>query len=134
MLVAALTLVPTRTALVVDDESVVRMVLRRFLEGRGWEIFEAGSAEEALALLEDPRMTFDVVMCDLNLPGISGSALCGQITTLRPDLASRLIITTGDPSAAAADIERESLDCIVLAKPFSLGDLDRVLGGVACAA
>lgn len=120
---------PARTALVVDDERAMRAVMRRFLERTGWEVLEAESAECALDLLGSHSAPFDLVLCDLNLPGISGSALCGRITTLRPELASRLVLTSGDPRAAAAELARESLICPVLEKPFSLMDLERVVDG-----
>jgi two-component system cell cycle sensor histidine kinase/response regulator CckA len=118
-----------RTALVVDDESVVRSVMRRFLQRAGWAVLEAETAEQALEVLGGCETQLDLVLCDLNLPGLSGSALCGRITALRPELASRLVLTSGDPLAAAAELARESLLCPVLSKPFSLTDLERVVDG-----
>lgn len=118
-----------RRALVVDDEGVVRSVMRRFLQRAGWEVLEAETAEQALDVLRGEGARLDLVLCDLNLPGLSGSALCGRITSLRPELASRLVLTSGDPLAAAAELARESLLCPVLSKPFSLTDLERVVDG-----
>ncbi|MDB4881858.1 MAG: response regulator receiver [Gemmatimonadetes bacterium] len=117
----------TRTVLIVDDERVVRSVMRRFLERSGWLVLEAETAEQALVLLGRQATPIDLVLCDLNLPGLSGSALCGRITTLRPELASRLVLTSGDPDAAACELARESLHCPVLEKPFSLMDLERIV-------
>jgi len=125
---------PQRTALVVDDETVVRTVIRRYLERRGWRILEAESAEEALFLIGSTVTTLDVVMCDLNLPGISGSAFCRHVCEMRPELLSRFVLTSGDPSSAEAEIERDALGCTMLSKPFSLIDLDRVVNGMAHAA
>jgi two-component system, cell cycle sensor histidine kinase and response regulator CckA len=125
---------PTRIALVVDDERVVRVVMRRLLERRGWDVIESETAEQALDVLGDLRTRIDVVLCDLNLPGLSGSALCGRITTLRPELASRLILTSGDPRAAEAELARESLHCPLLEKPFTLEELERVVAGIALVA
>ena len=120
--------VDTRTALVVDDEQVVRGLMRRILERRGWQVVESDSAERALELLADMSLHLDLVVCDLNLPGLSGSALCGRITAMRPELASRLVLTSGDPCAAAAELARESLRCPVLEKPFRPVDLERIAG------
>jgi two-component system, cell cycle sensor histidine kinase and response regulator CckA len=125
---------PTRIALVVDDERVVRTVMRRLLERRGWDVIESETAEHALEVLGDLSTRIDVVLCDLNLPGISGSALCGRITTMRPELASRLILTSGDPRAAKAELARESLLCPLLEKPFSLTDLENAVAGVSLVA
>jgi CheY-like chemotaxis protein len=125
---------PTRTALVVDDERVVRGLLRRYLERSGWDVVEADSAELALLVLGELSVPFHLVLCDLNLPGLSGTALCGRIATLRPELASRVVITSGDPGKAAAELARESLLCPILEKPFSLTELERVLHGAQVAA
>jgi CheY-like chemotaxis protein len=130
---AAAVTVPTRTLLVVDDEQVVRMVLRRYFERLGWTVIDCESAERALALLAE-RAAPDLVICDLNLPGLSGAALCGRLTELRPELASRLILTSGDPAAAEAVLRDASLECPTLGKPFTLADIDRLLGAIGCAA
>jgi CheY-like chemotaxis protein len=125
---------PARTALVVDDESVVRNVMRRLLERRGWTVLEAESAESALDLLATHPKALDLVLCDLNLPGLSGGALCARIASLRPELASRIVMTSGDPGAAVAELAREKLLCPVLGKPFSLKELERVVQEMALVA
>jgi CheY-like chemotaxis protein len=124
---------PQRTALVVDDELVVRTVLRRFFGRHGWQVLEAENGEGALEILAGETLP-DVVICDLNLPGLSGTAFCRRAIELRPQLASRLVLTSGDPLSAAAALDREHLDCPVLAKPFTLSDLDRILDTLSCAA
>ena len=116
-----------RTAVVVDDEQVVRMVLHRFLDRRGWSVVEAGSAEQALVAITGAGEPPDLVLCDLHLPGLSGSALFRRVVELHPALAGRLVLTSGDPLAAAHELESEGLRCPVLGKPFSLADLDALL-------
>ncbi|HTK48997.1 MAG TPA: response regulator [Gemmatimonadaceae bacterium] len=122
-----------RTAVVVDDEQVVRMVLRRFLGRRGWSVVEAESAEQALDAIAGAGETPDLVLCDLHLPGLSGSALCRRVGELHPALAGRLVLTSGDPLAAANELAQEGLDCPVLGKPFSLADLDALLDTLGAA-
>lgn len=116
-----------RSVLVVDDEPAVRGVLRRYLERRGWRVTEAPSAEDALSLLEDPAQHVDVTIVDLHLPGLSGSALCERISTVRPALASRIVVVSGDINGAARELQHSHLTCQMLAKPFELTELDRVL-------
>ena len=124
---------PQRTALVVDDELVVRTVLRRFFARHGWQVLEAENGECALDMLAGETLP-DLVICDLNLPGLSGTAFCKRVTELRPQLASRLVLTSGDPLSAAAALSKENLDCPVLAKPFTLSDLGHLLDRLTCAA
>ena len=131
---AALPVVPTRRlALIVDDEQVVRMVLRRFLDRQGWSVLEAETAEGALELLAGPSIP-DIVLCDLNLPGLSGAELCRRIVELHPALAARLVLTSGDPTLAGVELQRAALDCPILGKPFALVDLERVVDMVTCPA
>jgi CheY-like chemotaxis protein len=121
-----------RTALVVDDEVVVRMVLRRFFARHGWTVVEAETGEEALALMSGEAMP-EIVVCDLNLPGLSGADVCRRISEMHPTLAGRLVLLSGDPISAELAVEREALHCPVLGKPFSLTDLERVVNSVALA-
>ena len=120
----------TRTALVVDDEAVVRTVLRRFLARAGWTVVEVETGEEALALLTHD-VTPGIVVCDLNLPGLSGASVCRRISEMRPGLASRLVITSGDPTAATREMEREAVHCPVLGKPFTFTELEGVLQAIS---
>jgi len=63
--------------LVVDDEAQMRRVLRASLIVHGYDVVEASSGEEALATVKDERC--DLVLLDLNLPGIDGVDTCRAI-------------------------------------------------------
>ncbi len=65
--------------LVVDDESVVRQVVRLYLEPEGYEVHEAQSAEEALALIA--QRSFSLLLSDVLMPGMSGMQLAEQVET-----------------------------------------------------
>lgn len=65
--------------LIVDDEPQIRRVLRTTLAGAGYAIAEAGDGEEALAVLGRERM--DLVLLDMNLPGLDGLETCRRIRT-----------------------------------------------------
>ena len=115
-----------RTALVVDDEQVVRLVVKRFLGRVGWTVLEAETAEAALALLADMPAP-DFVLCDLNLPGLGGATFCRRVAEHHPALASRLVLMSGDVGSATSELQDATLDCAILGKPFSLADLERVV-------
>jgi DNA-binding response OmpR family regulator len=72
--------------LVVDDESVIRELLRTFLIGEGYEVIEAASGEEAVetARREKPQ----VVLLDIKMPGMDGIEACER---LRMDERTRFI-------------------------------------------
>jgi two-component system KDP operon response regulator KdpE len=67
----------TGNILVVDDEPQIRRVLRTTLSFRGYTITEASSGEEAIDLVSKSRP--DLVLLDVNLPGISGIETCREI-------------------------------------------------------
>lgn len=67
----------TGRILVVDDEPQIRRVLRNTLSGQGYEVFDARTGEEALLAIRDQR--FDLVLLDMNMPGMGGLAACREI-------------------------------------------------------
>jgi len=65
------------TILVVDDEPQIRRVLRTIVSSNGYSVAEAKSGEEAFEKIRDERP--DLVLLDVNLPGISGLETCREI-------------------------------------------------------
>jgi two-component system, NtrC family, nitrogen regulation response regulator NtrX len=74
------------TVLVVDDERNIRRTLEMVLTGEGYRVLEAGSAEDALGTLSSPDQPVDLVLLDLNLPGIGGLE---ALERLRADESTR---------------------------------------------
>ncbi len=75
---------PTRQTivLVVDDEPSLRRVFRTSLTANGFVVEEARSGEEAVEML--PQHPFDLVLLDINMPGIGGVEACREIRGLAP--------------------------------------------------
>ena len=69
---------PASTILVIDDEKNIRRTLRMVLESEDYDVLDAGSAEEGLALLDD---RVGCVLLDLKLPGISGMEALAKLQT-----------------------------------------------------
>jgi two-component system KDP operon response regulator KdpE len=68
---------PDQTILIVDDEPQIRRVMLTTLSSHGYAVFEAKSGEEALELIRADRP--DLIILDVNLPGISGLDTCREI-------------------------------------------------------
>ena len=86
--------------LVVDDESVVAHTLKVLLQTEH-ELIVAESGAEALELLHcDPvgAPTFDVILCDLMMPGMTGMELFEVLRREYPTLADRVVFMTGGVS------------------------------------
>jgi two-component system KDP operon response regulator KdpE len=79
--------------LVVDDEPALRKVFRTSLAASGFVIEEARSGEEAVDIL--PQHPFDLVLLDINMPGIGGVEACREIRALAPRIGI-LMVTVRD--------------------------------------
>ena len=67
----------TSTILIVDDEPQIRRVMRTTLSSNGYAVIEARSGEEALEILRKERP--ELVLLDVNMPGMGGLEVCRQI-------------------------------------------------------
>ena len=99
----------------VDDEPQIRRVMRVTLGGAGYLVAEARSGEEALEKLREER--FDLVLLDVNLPGISGIEPCRKIRALSEVHVIMLTVRNSDQDAVAA-LDAGADDYVT--KPFSM--------------
>jgi len=112
--------------LVVDDEPMVREVVRTILEGRGWSVSMAANGEEALRLQRELQ-AFDLVLLDLTMPGLSGAATLNGLRKL--DAHVKVVLMSGFEASPAADGADARADGF-LRKPFSSAKLVKALEGV----
>jgi CheY-like chemotaxis protein len=71
--------------LIVDDETAIRWALRKTLQGMNFEIAEAETGEQAIAMVRTVR--FDAVLLDIGMPGMNGIEACRKIRKLVPLIA-----------------------------------------------
>jgi two-component system cell cycle sensor histidine kinase/response regulator CckA len=123
---------PTRRRiLAVDDEALLLKAYRRML-GDAHELATALGGHEALRTLE--RDTgFDVVLCDLQMPEMSGMELHAAVRATHPALAERFVFVTGGAFSSDARRFMEEAVSAVIQKPFRVEDLlaliERIAGG-----
>lgn len=113
----------TYRILVVDDEEIVRKVLRRILTGAGYYVEESGNGIAALAHLADRK--FEAVTVDLKMPGMSGLELLDEIKRLYPDVAVIISTAVNDLTTAVDCMKRGAKDYLV--KPFTPDDVKVVM-------
>jgi PAS domain S-box-containing protein len=117
--------IPRGRVLVVDDEPVLVSALGRSLEP-DFEVTVVESGREARRLLlEGPP--FDVILCDLIMPGVTGMDLYDDVKRARPELCSRIIFMTGGTFTARAREFLSSVPNPALDKPFDLETLEALL-------
>src|SRR4029077_16884719 len=88
------------TIFVVDDEKNIRRTVRMVLEGEGFAVEEASSGEEALARL--PEVGADVMLLDVQLPGISGLETIERIAKLKSESQPTILMISGHATLADA--------------------------------
>ncbi len=106
--------------LIVDDEAPVRGAIARML--REHECVHASSAVEAQRILETDN-AFDVILCDMMMPGISGMELHDWLTRTHSSLAPNLVFLTGGAFTPRARAYLEKIDTPMIEKPFDVAEL-----------
>ena len=105
--------------LVVDDEPRLRKVLHTTLAARGFSVEEAGSGERALEILQE--QTFELVLLDINMPGMGGLEACRRIRSLAPQIAIVMVTVRDAESDVVQALEAGADDYII--KPFRFREL-----------
>jgi two-component system KDP operon response regulator KdpE len=104
--------------LVVDDEPQIRRVLRSTLSAHGYVIFEAKTGEEALESMRKERP--DLVLLDVNMPGMGGIAACREIRRGSDAPVIMLTVRNAERDKVAA-LDAGADDYVV--KPFGIEEL-----------
>jgi response regulator RpfG family c-di-GMP phosphodiesterase len=117
--------VPPRAAderlscLVVDDEPRLRQAIARLMRGDGFDVREAGSGGEALALLE--REPAVLLLSDLRMPGMDGKELLRQVRVRHADVAVVVVTAVADVEVALECLSLGAMD--YLTKPFQFEEV-----------
>ena len=114
--------------LVLDDEPSLRTFLRRALNGLGYDPVVVSDGEEALSSARDG--VFAAILCDQRMPGMSGVQVFRAMAEDDPDLARRFVMMSGDTLDAELAAFVATSAVAVLAKPFDLDMLERVLAEI----
>ena len=115
---------PTPTGgriLIIDDKPTLRASLKSLLDREGFITRTAESAEQGLALAL--AETFDVVLCDLMMPGKTGMDVHAELERVRPDIARHMIFLTGGAFTPRAAKFLENVGNPRIDKPFRLAQL-----------
>lgn len=105
--------------LVVDDEPALRRALRTSLTATGFDVSEARSGEEALAMLG--RAPVDIVLLDINMPGITGIEVCRRIRDFSTQMGIMMVTVRDSEDDKVLALEAGADDFI--AKPYRLREM-----------
>jgi two-component system KDP operon response regulator KdpE len=105
--------------LIVDDEKAIRWALRKTLQSMNFEIAEAETGEQALALVR--TVHFDAILLDIGMPGMNGVEACKKIRKLMPliEIVMLTVKNTEEDKIQALDAGADDY----ITKPFHVGEL-----------
>lgn len=109
--------------LIADDEKNIRRVLTAELSESGYDVAEAENGDQIIAITE--KDDFDVILLDLNMPGLSGMEVLKKIKSV--EMPAEVIILTGHGTVSAA-VEAMKLGAYdFITKPFKIEELKAVI-------
>jgi two-component system, NtrC family, response regulator AtoC len=114
----------TKHLLLVEDEAPLRQAIAEQLSDRGYHVEQAESGEAAIARLAD--FAFDIIITDLRLPGVDGSAVIEAAVARYPEIIAIVVTGYGTVKDAVEAIKRGASDFV--SKPFQIDELLHVLG------
>ena len=109
------------TVLVVEDVEVVRSLVRKILEGDGYDVITANGGAEAIESVGRLTRPVDLLLTDMVMPGMSGRDLYKELHVLHPEL--RVIYMSGHTQDPELHREAETGQADFLQKPFSVNTL-----------
>lgn len=113
-----------KRVLIVEDDEEIRDVLRNFLSELGFQtIFEAKSGFDALKFMDSDYRGADLVICDWNMPGMSGYSVFKQFKTTHPKMPFIMVTSRGDYDSI--QMAKEAGIQSYLMKPVSVKDLSQ---------
>ena len=105
--------------LVVDDEESIRCVFSDMISLMGFEVAVSGSGDDALG--QFLKSSFDLVLTDLNMPGIDGWTLARHMKEISP--GTRVVLVTGEEREMTLKKMEDSSVDFALFKPVGLHDV-----------
>lgn len=110
-----------RTILLVDDAAIVRRLAFRLLAEAGYRVFEAGSAAEALEVLDMARGQIALVLIDVVMPEVSGVDLAKMVREKAPE--ARIVFMSAFPAEVLVREGLRDPNVRFMAKPFTREEL-----------
>jgi len=106
-----------KTILLVDDEALMLQMMRLYLGKKGYQLFEAENAADAMTLFLEHQDVINLLLLDIRMPRKNGLDLYEEINRIRPDIP--VIFMGGDVERHQQDSRISGKNAKFLSKPFS---------------
>ena len=113
--------IAAKNVLVVEDEPSIRIICRRVLAGKGFEVDLADNGKEAQELIK--KKDYALALVDIRTPTMNGIELYTWLNSVKPRVAERVIFTTGDIMREDIRVFLEHAGRPYLVKPFTPTEL-----------
>jgi DNA-binding response OmpR family regulator len=105
------------TVLIVEDEFLIRACLADYLQDNGFKVLEAGTADDAVEIIEKADGSIDLVFSDVMMPGkLNGFELAEWVRAIHPGLP--ILLTSGHAKSVADSVKR--CGTAAMPKPYDL--------------
>jgi len=107
--------------LLAEDDASMRGFVTAALEKAGHRVTACADGSEALAVLETPGKSYDLLLTDIVMPGLDGLELSAKAGALSP--STKVMFITGFAGMALGDAAPKNPKVRIISKPFHLGNL-----------
>ncbi len=114
-------MITSKTILVVEDDTQLRLIVKKSLEMYGYSVIPAEDSVEANAVARMRGGIVDLLIADINLPGLSGGEYADYLKAINPNL--KIIYMSGAPDDILVRHHLRSKAASFLAKPFTPQEL-----------
>ncbi|MFQ5735458.1 MAG: ATP-binding protein [Thermodesulfobacteriota bacterium] len=119
-----------KKVLVLDDEPILLDMLHETLGGCGFKVARASSGKDALDMIKDDD--YDLIISDIKMPGIDGSAFYRGVKRVKPELLKKIIFISGDSLNKETQSFLKESGNHSLKKPFTVDELSLIISKVIC--
>lgn len=115
------------TVLIVDDDQILRDLIKVILMGLGFSVLEAKDGLEAMEVFSQNQDTIRCVLCDLIMPHMNGWETVAALQQLAPTIPV-ILSSAYDPQALVLDGSHSEVNQIFLGKPYGVDQLRQAIG------
>jgi two-component system cell cycle sensor histidine kinase/response regulator CckA len=113
--------VADRTILIIEDQEHLRQMTAAVLEREGFNVLQAGDANEAAEIWERDKFSIDLLFADILIPGLSGPEIAREFLISRPDL--KIVFSSGNTRSAVLETAQLIQGATFVRKPYPIGTL-----------
>ena len=111
------------TILLVDDEALLRLLVRRILQTHGYTVLEASRGMDAIQICQQHEGPIHLLLTDIIMREMNGQNLAERVTTLRPH--TRVLYMSGSTGSAPVTLVGPTTSTAFIQKPFTPDALTR---------